>query len=371
LQKPQVRYQTFRPLKRGADHKTSANLIADFLQMPKALFAVFPIHRRRVQFCIVFGIGSLMSEKVSVRPGIEQLLVTVAGTLTERECNGTIGMLFSDFRDNFYDAVIIKKGVFPSLQDERSVAEFIAGFTARQNAIERKPIAVKMCVAAPNPAVETVIFAVVRQFDETAQINIGTVKFLPPFFCSKEQLLIELICGQKCGQLGIGQISCLVECFNNGHGCKKMISSVTFTVPSIRSFLQVVAALRTFYPVHRTNCNNGSTDICGYAGICTLFYPLFLISPVAIVVKFVTITASYHFSQPAKIYVQHTPVSACRRSIYSRFYATAHLCTGAFPQSSKGGTATRRNHACPRRCDGTAATADGRNKSESACYHRK
>jgi len=201
-----------------------------------------------------------MSEKVSVRPGIEQLLVTVAGTLTERECNGTIGMLFSDFRDNFYDAVIIKKGVFPPLQDERSVAEFIAGFTARQNGIERKPIAVKMCVAAPNPAVETVIFAVVRQFDETAQINIGTVKFLSPFFCSKEQLLIELVCGQKCGQFGIGQISCLVECFNNGHGCKKMILSVTFTVPSIRSFLQVVAALRTFYPVHRTNCNNGSTE---------------------------------------------------------------------------------------------------------------
>ena len=83
-------------------------------------------------------------------------------------------------------------GLHSALQYEGSEAQFISGLAAGEDIFFREPVASGAGIAPADAAVETVVFAVIGEFDPSADIDVVSVMALLFFPCQCEEILCEI-----------------------------------------------------------------------------------------------------------------------------------------------------------------------------------
>ena len=120
-----------------------------------------------------------MPEQITVCPCIKKPLVAFFGPLPQGKGYGTVRIAAADLADNLYHPVIIKIRVFPSLKDKCPEAQLIALPAAGEDLVPCEPVAVKLAVIPPDPAIETVVFAIVGKLDESPDVYIMAIDLFP------------------------------------------------------------------------------------------------------------------------------------------------------------------------------------------------
>ena len=181
----QILCQCFRRLPWGTHHKSAAHLISDFLQLHQALHTVVERHFCRMEFFVMSFISCLMAQKIPVGPCIVQFLVTFPGTFSYRERQRTVLVSLLDLSDQTAQNLIVPVCVLAALQNKGAKAKLVASCTAFQNLVCSESVAVTVMIGTANPAVETVVSAQIRKFDQSSDIDGSTVYFpadAPGFF---------------------------------------------------------------------------------------------------------------------------------------------------------------------------------------------
>ena len=83
------------------------------------------------------------------------------------------------------------------MQYEGSEAEFVTGLTAIQYVVKGKSIALEGVIASPDSAIKTIVYAIVSEFDESANVHVSAVVFPSALVCVAKEFRIELICFQE------------------------------------------------------------------------------------------------------------------------------------------------------------------------------
>ena len=127
-----------------------------------------------MQLFIMGFVGGLVAEQIAVGSGIEHGLVICPGVFTQRQGNGAVRVAGLDLPDQLAD-LINRYNAFPALQHKGAKAKVPAFLTALQDLFPGKLVAVTVCVGLSDAAVDAVIPAVVSDFNESADIDIGAV----------------------------------------------------------------------------------------------------------------------------------------------------------------------------------------------------
>lgn len=126
-------------------------------------------------------IRSLMAQQISVCPCIKIALIALLWLFTDRECNCAVQILCLNPGHYLTDALIRVVRIFTSLQHKGTKTKLIAALAACHNLLRTQAVAVRMGIAVPYTAVETIVFAVVGKLYQPSYKNliaIGLVCFL-------------------------------------------------------------------------------------------------------------------------------------------------------------------------------------------------
>ena len=151
----------FRCLPRCPDHDPAPNLIADLPEVVQTTFAVLDGELWRVKPSVMPWVGCFLPEQIPLCPGIVIGLILAAAFLPDGKRDRAVRMPVSDLADDAADVRCRIGKILPALQDKCSKAEFISCITAGDDLILRQTVPVSQPVAPPDPAVVTVISAVV------------------------------------------------------------------------------------------------------------------------------------------------------------------------------------------------------------------
>ena len=80
--------------------------------------------------------------------------------------------------DDAAHPIIVKPGVLTALENESSETQFVASGTAVHDVILGKPVAFYTAITSADTAVVTVVFTVVREFNESSGVNPVAIIFL-------------------------------------------------------------------------------------------------------------------------------------------------------------------------------------------------
>ena len=94
----QILCKCFRRLIRTAHHETAADLEANFLQIAQAAHSIVKGHGRRVELFIMLFIRRFMAQQITICTRRIHIFIVPARIFPERERNGAVEVLFSDFR---------------------------------------------------------------------------------------------------------------------------------------------------------------------------------------------------------------------------------------------------------------------------------
>lgn len=134
----------------------------------------------------------LMPQKISVGSGVEESPIAVEGLLSNGKRDGTIRVETFDVCDQADHFLIRIIRILSALQYEGSESQFISGLAAGEDIFFREPIASGAGVAPADSAVETIVFAVVGEFDQSADIDAVSVMAVLFFPCQCEEILCEI-----------------------------------------------------------------------------------------------------------------------------------------------------------------------------------
>ena len=112
------------------------------------------------------GRGGLVPQKVAIGPRLAEAPVGLPVALADGKGYGGIGEGRFDAPDDRRQLLVGETGVFAPLQDEGAEPERVAAFTAGEDLPRFQPVALRPEVARPDAAVEAVVPAVVRKFDQ-------------------------------------------------------------------------------------------------------------------------------------------------------------------------------------------------------------
>ena len=157
---------------------------------------------------VMLFIRSLMAQQISVCPGIKVALIAFPWLFTDRERNRTVRILCLNPGHYLTDALIRVVWVLTALQHKGAKAQLIAALAACHNLLRTQAVAVRMGIAVPYAAVETVVFAVVGKLYQPSYKNliaIGLVCFLR---CPLSKVIncLHIICLKQHMQLLEGDI---------------------------------------------------------------------------------------------------------------------------------------------------------------------
>ena len=93
------------------------------------------------------------------------------------------------FGNKLTDMFIRIKGVLPALKDKGPKAKPFPVLTAGQDLLIRQPVAIRVLIAASDPAIIAVIFTIVRKFDQPTQINSIPVHLFPYGDCPLKEIV--------------------------------------------------------------------------------------------------------------------------------------------------------------------------------------
>ena len=93
FQKQHIVGKMFCGLPWGADHKSGADLIADFFQIPETLFAVGSGQFRRMKSGIMSIVIRFMTQKITICSGLIKLFIALTRAFSDRKRNGAVGKL--------------------------------------------------------------------------------------------------------------------------------------------------------------------------------------------------------------------------------------------------------------------------------------
>jgi hypothetical protein len=111
-------------------------------------------------------VRGLVAQQIPVRTRIVEPLIALSTSLTERECNGTVGISRLYLSDDSAHPLIIEIRVLSALQNERPKAKRIPFVTAREYLVGRQSIALTLSVTAAYSAIATVVFAYITYLDK-------------------------------------------------------------------------------------------------------------------------------------------------------------------------------------------------------------
>ncbi len=94
-----------------------------------------------------------------------------------------------DQTDYFLICII---SILSALQHESAESQFISGLAAGENVFFREPVASGMGIALADAAVETIVPAVIGEFDQSADIDVMPVMEVPFFSCQSKEILCEI-----------------------------------------------------------------------------------------------------------------------------------------------------------------------------------
>ena len=136
---------------------------------------MLPRHLGGVQLAVMLCIGGFVAQQIAVGAGIKKRLVALAAALAQRQGDGAVGITLPHGGDDAAHALVGKPAVFPTLHHEGAEAEFVARRAALINLLFRQPIAHRLAVAAPQPAIEAVVAAIAGQLYQAAHENLVAI----------------------------------------------------------------------------------------------------------------------------------------------------------------------------------------------------
>ena len=207
MQEMQFVREHFRRLAGAPDHEPRADLIADPAQVVETADAFLPRLTRRMEFCVMFGRRRFVAQEIAVRACVEPRLVHGARAFADRERDRAVRERRTDRRDQPGHRVVGKTEVLAALQDERPEAVPVPVPAAVQDDFRREPVARNGAVARADAAVETVVAAEVREFDESADEDVAPVMRLtrPARGGEKRLPFRARMPGDEPGQFGFGR----------------------------------------------------------------------------------------------------------------------------------------------------------------------
>ena len=196
-------------------------MIADFLEVEQAALAILQTHAGRMQLGIMLCIRCFVAQQVAVGACIEISLIAGTAFFADGQRNRAVGMLPADGADERTDFVICIIKVLAALQHEGAKAQFVAFSAAGKNFLLRKAIALGKAVACTDTAVVAVVFAVIGEFYQPADIDLVAIVLAAELVGCAGQLLVDtvLCTGQQRQQLSVAQIMLIGELGNNISSC--------------------------------------------------------------------------------------------------------------------------------------------------------
>ena len=116
-----------------------------------------------------------MPEQIPVCAGVKICLITRSFFFPDRECHCTVRVCPLDRRHQTADLLIRKIGVFSALQDKGAESKFIPCRAAEEDLLLCEAVALGTCIAPADAAVIAVIFTVVGELDQPADIDLFSV----------------------------------------------------------------------------------------------------------------------------------------------------------------------------------------------------
>ena len=190
-------------------------MITYFLEVKQATLAVFQAHAGRMQLGVMLCIRCFMAQQITVGACIKVCLVAGTAFFADGQRNGTVGMLLANGADDSADFVVCIICIFAALQHESAKAEPIAFGATGQDFLLRQTVAFREAVAGADTAVVAVVFAVIGEFNQSADIDFVAVILTAEFIRFAGEQLVDVrfsACYQR-QQLCVAQIVLTGELF--------------------------------------------------------------------------------------------------------------------------------------------------------------
>ena len=130
----------------------------------------------------------LMPQEKTVCPCLFQDAVTLPGAFAYGESDCAVLPPGMDGRDDIRQTAVRKPAVLPALEYKSAEPEFIAVLTAGQDLIRCEAVPLGIGVALSDPAVQTVIAAVIGELDQAAYVDVMSVMADAGFLCPLKEV---------------------------------------------------------------------------------------------------------------------------------------------------------------------------------------
>ena len=157
-------------LVRASCHYPCPCLVPDGFESGYASEPVFQGHSGWMQHSIMSRIMCLVPEQVSCGSGVEESPVAFLSPLSERQGDGAVREPAVNQPAYFLYEIILFIGEFSSLEYKCPESQSIPAAAPVYDFVVCQHIAADVPVALPDPAVETVIPAYIREFHEASDI---------------------------------------------------------------------------------------------------------------------------------------------------------------------------------------------------------
>ena len=170
-----------------------------------------------MKLAIVARIGCFMAQEIPVCPRVEELLVDLARQFARRDRDRAIGKARAQCADDIYERNL---RVFPALQNERAIAQFVALFATSKDLFGTQAIAAQMRIGCSNPTVIAIVLAIVGILDEAPQKYLAAIVLVAHRTCTLEQMSSQrriVLRGEECDPFfALERLLCL-ELFDQTH----------------------------------------------------------------------------------------------------------------------------------------------------------
>ena len=145
----------------------------------------------RMQHPVMRLIRRFVSQQIAFGSGIKELLIALLLALAYRKRDGAVRMPFLYGADYRYDEFVRVIRVLTALQYKGAETELVAHVAARKDQIFAEAIALGIRVATSDAAVIAIVFAIISEFYQAAEVNLLTVVLFPDSPCLSGQIFIK------------------------------------------------------------------------------------------------------------------------------------------------------------------------------------
>ena len=127
-----------------------------------------------MQAGIVRLVRGLVAQQIAVGPRVEQGLIALPAPLPQGKSHRAARTAPLDLPDDILQHLVGIEGVLPALEHEGAEAQPEALLRALDDLLSAETVAPDRLIGAAEAAVEAVVFADIREFDQPAQLHVGS-----------------------------------------------------------------------------------------------------------------------------------------------------------------------------------------------------